>query len=466
MRRQLVLLASAALALGACTMIPKYDRPSAPVPPSWPPSAVAAADDASAPSAAATRWQEFFTDRRLAGVIELALANNRDLRVATLNIERARAIYRIQGSGLYPGLGVQVLGDRTRIPEKLTDDGVATTSEQYSVRVGTLSWELDLFGRIRSLKAGAVEQFLATEEARRAAQMSLIAAVAGGYLVLAADIESLELARATLEAQQATFTLLQRSRDVGMTSDLDLRQAQSQVETARAAIAAFTGQVAVDRNTLDLLVGAPVAAELLPGRLAVVTEAAALAPGLPSEVLLSRPDILAAEHQLKAMNANIGAARAAFFPRISLTAAIGTMSGQLSDLFGSGTRTWTFAPQMLAPLWAGGALRANLKLATVDREIAVARYEKAIQEAFAEVSDGLTLRTTLVEKRRAQEALVGALDETFRLSDARYKAGIDGYLGVLVAQRTLFGSQQALIGARLEEQLNLVTLYKALGGGA
>jgi multidrug efflux system outer membrane protein len=465
MRPRLALFLGASLALSGCTMIPKYARPEPPVPPSWPESV---APPASAPglAAAQTRWQDLFTERRLAGVIELALANNRDLRVAALTVEKMQAIYRIQRSPLFPTVGVLATGERYRIPAKETDEGVAKTSTAYSVNLGTTSWELDLFGRIRSLKAGALEQYLATEQARRAAQISLVAAVAADWLALAADTESLELARATLEAQQSSYELLRRSREAGIASDLELSQAQTQLETARASYAAAAGRIAVDRSTLDLLAGTTVPADLLPDRLGDVAEARLLSPGLPSEVLLSRPDILAAEHRLKAANASIGAARAAFFPRISLTAAVGTMSGELSGLFSSGTGTWTFVPQIVAPLFTGGYNKANLAAAKADREIAVAQYERAIQGALAEVSNGLALRTTLVAQREAQQALVAALDETYRLSDARFKAGIDSYLSVLVAQRSLFAGQQALINVRLAEQVNLVTLYKVLGGGA
>jgi multidrug efflux system outer membrane protein len=465
MRPRLFFLGGAALALAGCTMIPKYARPEPPVPPSWPESA---APPATAPglAAAETPWQQFFTDRRLAGVIELALQNNRDLRVAALTVEKMQAIYRIQRSPLFPTVGVLATGEKYRIPAKETDEGVAKTASAYSVNLGTTAWELDLFGRIRSLKAAALEQYLATQHARRAAQISLVAAVASEWLALAADTESLQLARDTLDAQQASYDLIQKSRDAGIASDLDLRQAQTQVETARAALAAFAGQIAVDRSTLDLLAGTPVPADLLPDRLGDMTEAKLLSPSLPSEVLLSRPDILVAEHRLKAANANIGTARAAFFPRISLTAAVGTMSGELSSLFGAGTGTWTFVPQIVAPLFTGGYNKANLDAANVDRAITVAQYEKAIQVAFAEVTSGLTLRTTLVAQREAQEALVDALTEAYRLSDARYKAGMDSYLAVLVAQRSQFAGQQALINVRFAEQANLVTLYKVLGGGA
>ena len=464
MRSRLVLLVGAALVLSGCTMIPKYARPEPPVPPSWPEAAVA---PVSGPGVAAAEipWPQLFTDRRLAGVIELALQNNRDLRVAALTVERMQAYYRIQRAPLFPTVGVLATGEKVRIPANETDEGVAKTTAAYSVNAGTSSWELDLFGRIRSLKAAALQQYLATQHARRAAQISLVAAVAVDWLTLAADIESLELARATLEAQQASYELIRKSRDAGIASDLDLRQAQTQVETARAALAAFAGQIAVDRSTLDVLAGTPVPPDLLPDRLGDLTEARLLSPGLSSEVLLSRPDILVAEHRLRAANANIGAARAAFFPRISLTAAVGTLSGELSGLFASGSGTWTLVPQIAAPLFTGGYNKANLDAANVDRAIAVAQYEKAIQGAFAEVASGLPLRTTLVAQREAQQALVGALSEAYRLSDARYKAGIDSYLAVLVAQRSQFAGQQALINVRFAEQANLVTLYKVLGGG-
>jgi multidrug efflux system outer membrane protein len=469
-RRRISLALAAALLAGGCTMMPKYERPASPAPDAWaggaPPEA-GPSGPAGAPAAVALKWPDFFTDARLRSVIDLALANNRDLRIATLNIEKARALYRIQRAELSPTVGVEAAGSRSRVPEKLVaaEGGTAGTVSQYTVQVGLASWEIDLFGRIRSLNASALQQYLATEEARRAAQTALVAGVAESYLALAADGESLRLAQGTLGAQTSSFDMIRETRDAGLASDLDLAQSRSQVEAARVSVAAYTGAVAVDRNALQLLVGAPVPSELLPGRFGTVTDAKGVAAGLPSDVLLRRPDILAAEHQLRAANANIGAARAAFFPRISLTATFGTLGPQLSDLFTAGTRTWSFAPQILAPLFASGSLIANLKVSEVDRSIAVAQYEKAIQVAFAEVSDALTLRTTLVAQREAQEALVVALDETLRLSDARYQAGIDGYLGVLVAQQALFNAQKADVSVRFAEQANLVVLYKVLGGG-
>jgi multidrug efflux system outer membrane protein len=466
-RRRTSLALAAALLAGGCTMMPKYERPAQPVPDAWADGAAPkdVARAAPAPAADALKWQDFFTDARLRSVIDLALANNRDLRVAALNIEKARALYRIQRADLYPTVGVQAAGERYRVPEKMGDNGQAKTVSDYSVQVGLASWELDLFGRIRSLNASALQQYFATEEARRAAQTSLVAAVAGSYLTLAADAENLRLAEVTLEAQSSSYNLILATRDAGLASDLDLAQARSQVEAARVNVAAYTGLVAVDRNALGVLAGAPVPPELLPERFGAVTDARGVSAGLPSDVLLRRPDILAAEHQLRSANANIGAARANFFPRISLTASFGTLGPQLSDLFTAGTKTWSFAPQILAPLFASGSLIANLKVSEVDRSIAVAQYEKAIQVAFAEASDALTLRTTLVAQREAQEALVAALDETLRLSDARYQAGLDSYLGVLVAQQALFNAQKGEVSLRLAEQANLVVLYKVLGGG-
>ena len=286
------------------------------------------------------------------------------------------------------------------------------------------------------------------------------------YLALAADRDRLRLARETLETQQASYDLIKQSRDFGMASDLDLRQAESQVDAARVDIARYTGQVALDENALTLLVGSAVPAQLLPNALGADNMLKDISAGLPSEVLLKRPDILSTEHQLKAAYANIGAARAAFFPRITLTAGGGTMSPDFTGLFQGGTGTWSFAPQIIAPIFTGGSLRANYKAAQVERDIAVADYEQAIQSAFREVSDALTLRTRLAEQQSAQQALVNALEESYRLSEARYNAGIDSYLSVLVSQRAMYVSQQGLVSLRQARLSNLVTLYKALGGGA
>lgn len=454
------------LIFSGCSLAPKYVRPDMPVPSAWPEKAAGTGQTEAVTGGPDIAWREFFVDPRLAAVIQLALDNNRDLRIAALNVDKAQAMYQIARAEPVPDLGVMATGDKYRISEKMSGDGNARTVAQYTVQLGTLSWEIDFFGRLRSLKDRALHLYLATGHARSAAQISLVAAVANGYLVLAADRENLKLAQSTLVTQQDFYDLILKSRDLGMTSDLDLRQAQSQVEAARVDLARYSGLVATDENLLHLLVGSPIPQDLLPEGLSSVTEMAGLSPGLPSDVLLRRPDILMTEFQLQAANANIGVARAAFFPRITLTAGGGSMSPELTGLFGAGTGTWTFNSTLITPIFAGNSLRNNLKAARIDRDIAVAGYEKAIQTAFREVSDALTSRKTLVEQTQAQQSLVKALDESYRLSEARYKAGIDGYLGVLVAQRALYAARQGLVQVRLAGQINHVTLYKALGGGA
>lgn len=469
MNRRILLLGMTAWLCG-CLHQRKYERVQLPVPPAWPDSAAVQPSASVEPSAADTPWREFFSDERLRPVIELALANNRDLRMAALNVEKVQALYRIQRAEQFPAVNASGSGELYRLPESMSVNGFtvpqAVTLQQYTVRPVAASWELDLFGRVRSLKSAALERFFATEQARRAAQIALVAAVANSYLALAADRDRLRLAQATFHAQQATYELIRRTREAGMASDLDLRQAESQVETARADIARYTAQVALDENALNLLVGAAVPAGLLPGELGSHSALKDIAPGLPSEVLLRRPDILAAEHQLKAAYADIGAARAAFFPRIALTTAAGLMSSELSDLFRYDARTWSFAPQASIPIFDAGARKANLKVAQVDRDLAVAEYEKAIQTAFREVSDALSLRSRLLEQQHAQEALVRSLEDAYRLAEARYKAGIDSYLNVLIAQRSLYAARQALVTIRLSRLSNLVALYKVLGGGS
>ncbi len=465
MRRDLPILLLIWLGLTGCTMAPKYARPDMPVEDAWPQNARTGEDLAGAPGAGDVAWRDYFLDQRLQAVIELALENNRDLRIAALNVDKARALYRIQRSELFPSVGVMATGEKYRVPENAAEDGRAYIAETYSVSLGTLSWELDFFGRIRSLKRSALNRYFATEQARAAAQLSLVAAVADTYLALAADREQLKLARATLETQRASYDMIKASSDAGIASDLDLRQAQSQVDAARLDAARYEGLVAIGENALDMIAGKQVPEEMLPEGLGAAPEMKDVSAGLPSEVLLRRPDILSAEYQLKAANANIGAARAAFFPRITLTAGIGTMSPELSGLFESGTRTWSFTPQIISPIFASGSLLANLKVSKVERDIAVAQYEKSIQSAFREVSDSLALRETLAQQQEAQESLVGALDDSYRLSDARYKEGIDSYLGVLVNQRSLYVAQRGLVDVRLARQVNLVNLYKALGGG-
>ncbi len=465
MRRTILLLVMSIFLYG-CPRSSQYARPGMPVPPAWPESSAAKAAAPGAPAAFEVKWQDFFADQQLQSVIALALANNRDLRVATLNIEKVQSLYRIQRAQQYPTVVASAGGDAYRVPRTVSNAADNETVVQVRVGLGVAAWELDLFGRIRSLKTAALEQYLATEQARAATQISLVAAVANTYLELAADRENLKLARVTLDAQQATYDLIRQIRDKGIASDLDVRQAESQVEAARVDIARYSGLVALDENVLDLLVGTPVSAGLRSDEMEKAGALKDVSPGLPSEVLLRRPDILLAEHQLKAANANINAARAAFFPRISLTAAAGLISNDLTNLFKPAAGTWEFAPQATLPIFDYGARKAVYRAAEVDRDMAVADYELAIQTGFREVSDALRLRTTLVAQLNAQQSLVNALEQTYVLSEARYKGGIDSYLSVLVAQRAFYAAQQQLVGVRLARLSNLVTLYKVLGGGA
>jgi multidrug efflux system outer membrane protein len=387
----------ALLALAACTLAPDYERPAAPVAASWPsgPAYPAESGTPAAQAVAEISWQEFFVDPNLQKVIELTLANNRDLKIATLNVERFRAFYQIERAGLLPQLNASAAGSVQRVPADLSGTGSSEIFRQYSAGLGVSAYELDLFGRVQSLKDAALEEYLASEEARRAAQISLIAAVAQSYLTLAADREVLALASQTLESRQSTFGLIEKRFKAGITSALDLHQAQTLVDGARVQSVQATRLVAQDENLLTLLVGAPLPAELLPMQLGEEVTLQELAPGLPSESLLRRPDILQAEHRLKGANANIGAARAAFFPRIALTGSVGVGSAQLSGLFKAGSNAWNFAPQITVPIFDAGRNRANLKVSKVEREIAVAEYEKAILVAFREVADALAERGTI-----------------------------------------------------------------------
>jgi len=455
------------LFLGSCTMAPKYTRPAPPIPSNWPsgPAYKEVKTDAETPIATELKWQEFFTDEQLQKVIAMALHNNRDFRIAALNVERARAVYGIQRSQLLPTLDAVGSGNRQRVAADLSETGSSYIKERYSVDLGVLSWEIDLFGRIRSLKDKALEEYLAAEHVRRGTQLSLISAVAGTYLLLAADQEGLKLAQSTLAAQQDSYNLIQRRYDVGITNELDLRRAQTQVDSARRDVALYTQMVAQDENALNLLVGSPVPKELLPSDLSTIVAFSEISPGISSHILLRRPDILAAEHQLKAINANIGAARAAFFPRISLTSTAGTASNELSGLFHSGGTAWSFTPQIVMPIF-DTRLWAALRGVKTEREIALAQYEKAIQAAFRETADALAKRGTVEDQLAAQESLVQASANSYRLTNARYEKGIDSYLSVLDAQRSLYSAQTGLIMLRLSKLTNLVTLYKVLGGGS
>lgn len=445
-----------ALALSGCmSLAPKYERPAAPVAASFPDAASASAANE---AASKIEWQRFFADARLKQLIDLSLKNNRDLRVAILNIEQARAAYQIRRADTLPTVGLGVSGSRT--PGE--NDTVKST---YSGGLVVSSYELDLFGRVRSLSNAGLAQYLATEEARKATQISLIASVANAYLATLADEELLVLTQQTLDARTESLKLIQLKYDNGAVSKLDLQQSSSLAESARVTLAQQQRQKAQDLNLLTLLVG-----QTLPGDGAAAgalasTELGALPGGLPSDLLAVRPDIRAAEQQLIAANANIGAARANFFPRITLTGSAGSASSELSGLFKSGSFGWTFAPQLVLPIFDYGRNQATLGNAKAGRDIAVAQYEKSIQSAFREVADALAGQATYGEQLRAQRAVADAEAERFKLSDLRYRSGASSYLDLLDAQRSLFLAQQGAVQANLARLQNQVTLYRVLGGG-
>ena len=450
-------LALALAAAGCASLEPALPQAQPDVPAQWPiPDRTG---DVALAAVADIGWRDFFVDDDLEALIARALENNRDLRVAVLNVERARSLYRVQRAARLPSVGGAV--DMTR-----TGGGDAPDTESYSASVGVAGFELDLFGRVKSLGDAALREYFATEEARRAAQLSLVAEVAGAYLTLAADRELVRVALAALDNREKWFGLTQKRFDLGAVSRLDLAQARTLVETARADAARYEGQVARDINALALLVGAPVEDSLLPQRFDESVSGLDPVPaGLPSEVLLRRPDVLQAEQRLRAANANIGAARAAFFPSIRLTGAVGTASDELSGLFSGGSFAWSFLPRIDVPIFQGGRLIANLGVSKADRDIALASYEKSIQSGFREVADALASSRALAPQRAALEAQVAAATQAEELSRARYDAGADSFLALLDAQRTLYSAQQALVATRLAEQSNRVTLYRVLGGG-
>ncbi|MEJ2814709.1 efflux transporter outer membrane subunit [Caulobacter sp. CCG-8] len=462
--RNLTLTLLAASALSACTLAPKTVRPALAVDNAWP---IAAANTGSTTSAADLAWRDVFIDPRLQGVIDLALTNNRDLRVAVLNIEQSRAQYRIQRAALVPAVDATGTATKGQSSSAQVIAGGDRSVEVYTANLGVSSWEIDLFGRVRSLSNAALQNYLAVQETSRSVQVSLIAQTASAWLNLAADEDLLALSQETLRTRQETMGLIQRRFEAGAISQLEVSQAQTLIEAARSDVATAIALVEQDKNALRLVVGADVPNDLLPaGGLVTAQILRDLPAGVPSDVLTRRPDVLAAEHQLAAANANIGAARAAFFPSISLTGSAGVASNSLDSLFDSGNGAWTFAPRINLPIFAGGANVANLDSAKAGRDIAVANYEKSVQTAFREVSDGLAVQSTITERVGSQERLVAAANDTVRLSQARYGAGIDSSLSVLDAQRTLYTSQKTLIVARLARETNLATLYKALGGGA
>ncbi len=485
MKRTLAVLLTSA-ALSACTLMPHYQRPASPVPNAWPADTHApGSGGAAAPVLSTDRigWEDFFTDPRLQRLIGIALENNRNLRIAVLNVMASQAQFQVQRGVLFPSISAT----GSEIVEKLPSNGAlslgslgggsgsslalptgptSSTFRYFNAGVGFTNYELDLFGRERSLTTGAFEQYLSQYESRRSSQISLIGEVATDYFAVLADQALVKLSEGTLRTQNESYQLTEAMFDRDTTTLLALRQAESQVDTARATLAQYRRQLAEDTHALTLVLGQGIPADLPPeqdieheGLLETVPA------GLPSDLLTRRPDILSAEHALRAANANIGAARAAFFPSIQLTGSGGTASNQIGNLFSKTTGTWSFTPTITLPIFTGGQNRANLDLAHVQKKIEVAQYELSIQTAFREVSDALSARGTYAEQLEAQRALVAADADAYRLAAMRFRAGVDNYLTTLTSQLSLFAAQQGLVTLRQAQLANQVTLYKALGGG-
>lgn len=456
------------IGLAACSsMAPSYERPAAPVSSAWPTGdayAAAAPTDRSAPD---IPWQSFILDERLRAVVEKALANSRSLRETVASIESARAQYGVQRAAQLPTVSAGVSGSRARsLNSAGGSENTTVRSQSYEASFGVSAYELDLFGRVRSLSDAALETYLATEQASRATRISLIAETASAWLTLAADRSRLAISQKTLAAAQRTMDLTRQRLALGVDTRLELRSAETVYQQARADVASTTTAIAQDRNALELLVGAPVEETLLPTEVPPTTNWLAQVPaGLSSDVLLRRPDVLQAEHQLKSANANIGAARAAFFPSISLTASGGVASTALSTLFSGGATIWSLAPALSVPIFDGDANRSSLAYATAQQQLYVSTYELAVQTAFREVADALAQQGTMKERLSAQNELVAASEDSYALANKRYLSGVDTFLNALVSQRALYSAQLALVSTKLTALNNQVSLYRSLGGG-
>ncbi|ATR84924.1 outer membrane protein, multidrug efflux system [Stutzerimonas kunmingensis] len=458
LRRALLPLAIAALA--GCSLAPTYERPQAPVASHW------QAADAEGTRAQALDWQTFIVDADLRRAVDTALSNNRSLRQALLDIEAARAQYRIQRADRLPSINANASGNRQRLPADLSQTGRSEVTSNYQVGLGLAEYEVDLFGRVRSLSEAALETYLATEEATRATQISLVAEVIQAYLTRDGALRRMALVEQTLDSRLASLELVSQRRAAGAATALDYQEAVGLAEQARAERESTERQLRQADNALVLLLGTPDATRLLPATprddLMVLQD---IAPGTSSELIERRPDILASEHRLKARNADIGAARAAFFPRISLTGSVGSSSAELSGLFDGGSRAWSFAPTLSLPIFAGGRNRANLDLAEVRQDAAVVDYEGTIQTAFREVADALAATDTLRREEGARRALADSSEQALKLAQARYEGGVDDYLRYLDAQRSTFSNQTTLIQISTERQIALVDLFRSLGGG-
>lgn len=477
MRASHLLNVAAVAVLSACTLAPHYERPESGLGTAvhaWPTGPAYAANGtpaANAPLAADIGWQDFFLDPQLRAAVGLALEHNRDLHIAVLNVAAAQAQYRIQRSDLFPRIGATAADTVQHVSSRaLGPSGQAIaggTFRAFSAGIGFTSYEIDFFGRIRSLNEAALQRFFEQAENRRTAQISLVTEVANSYIAYLADVELLKLAQNTQANQQQAFDLTHQSFAAGVATALDLNQAEQSLDAAEADVAQFTRNVAQDRNLLRLLLGTAPPAALLDAKTTLAGERLldALPADLPSSLLTQRPDIRAAEHELRAANANIGAARAAFFPSVSLTGSFGTASSQLSGLFGNNSEQWTFAPSISIPIFAGGANKANLDLAHIEKNVAIAQYQKTIQTAFREVADALAARGTLDAELAARSRLAAAAQTSYDLALQRFRQGVDNYLNVLDAQRTLYQAQKSVISTRMAQLQSRITLYTALGGG-
>lgn len=455
----------ALLMLSGCSLIPDYQQPVTPVQAQWPTGqAYNGQGDQRGIATVLPQAKEFFKDPALIRLLDVALENNRDLRIAAKNVESYRALYRIQRAERFPIVDGEISGNRTRLPDGLSPTGDSRIDSQYQVGLVT-AYELDLFDRIRSLSIQALEKYLATEEAQRSVQIALISDVATTYFLWRTDQALLDLTDATLTSYVESLAMIESSAAAGTSSELDVRQARTLVNQAQAQQALYTRRIAQDVNALQLLLGGKIPTDLPNSSPLAISAISKVPAGLPADLLLNRPDIRAAEHQLLAANANIGAARAAFFPRLSLTASVGSASSDLDGLFNGGSDSWSFAPQISVPIFNAGKLRANIDYAEIQKDVGVATYEKSIQTAFREVVDGLAARGTYGKQLSAQSELVDNYKSYFGLAQQRYDQGIDSYLTVLDAQRELFASQQKLLNDQLDQINSEVQLYKALGGG-
>ncbi len=451
----------AVLVLSACQLAPEQQAIELPVPQNY---ALASGD--SGVKAAELHWQQFFSNPQLQQLIELSLANNKDLQIAALNVQRVRALYQIEDSALYPSLDLNASGTRQRLPADLTGTGNAQINQQYSATVGITSYELDFWGKVRNQSEQALQQLYSTEQAQLSSQISLVAELANAWLTYAADQQLLELAAHTLHSQQKTLELTEQSYNLGAASALTLQQVKSTVATAKVDIARYQRLLQRDKNALDLLTGSQVSDNLLPDQpLSKILQLPELPAGLPSDLLQQRPDLKAAEHDLLAANANIGIAKAAFFPSISLTANAGSASAELDNLFKGGSGSWSFIPSVNLPIFNMGRTQANLEVAEAQQQVALVTYQQKIQQAFREVSDGLADREGYAAQLQAQQDLANSNQQSFLLSEARFKQGADSYLQVLDAQRSWYSAQQQLISGQQALLASQISLYKVLGGG-